>query len=626
MRLKIDIKYELKRINAIMKNLAKLLIISAIICGAQYASAQDDEQLDTPQYGLIGEEPVIEHRPDRVLIFPQRMALDENVSVMDLLMMFPEALSRTFQNLDDRYVVRVENFNYEADQRVFLSTLKAKYVQKIQICDNPDVMKGSKGINGGVIDINMVRGAMENDIYIGAEIDTKGLTNTPIANAVYGNGKTDVLVTASLADPSKKGEYGSNARCATKINTALNDNHNLMYDFAARYAHGGIGNADVSRYYGSQIQYDGVFNDAGTALSVSGGWEYYDDGFENNSIYLTNKGRTREVWQVYIVELWTPLFEGLELTAGWELDYANTCLKFNRERYMLPSITDPYEPSINNPLLSNPITQDAQFITYNNDFYAQLDYTVGPLSLTFGDRVMCYHYGMDNENIDNPYNLIVASATLTPNWHHQIQGSYYRRFNSPDYIGIHSFLNFSDYGESVSYGNKDLKYQPADVYRLMYTYSAKKFWASIIGRYIDTRDEVVDINGDYNGIPVTTFANDPTSYSITNIDAAATFVINKAFSFTAGGSYYNLSLSGDNTDYYYARLAPIVTLPGNFKINAQAIWCSDKSPEKLITDSDVYAVISVQKTFGKHLTVAADWHDMFCKDLNTGNFRILYRF
>ncbi|MBO4371374.1 MAG: hypothetical protein J5826_00440, partial [Bacteroidales bacterium] len=127
---------------------------------------------ETSTAGIIGEEPVIEHRPDRVIIFPQRMALDENTSVMDLLMMFPEALNRNFQDIDEKYVVRVENFNYEADQRVFLTTLKAKYVQKIQVCDNPDVMKGSKGLNGGVIDINMVRGAMENDIYIGAEIDT----------------------------------------------------------------------------------------------------------------------------------------------------------------------------------------------------------------------------------------------------------------------------------------------------------------------------------------------------------------------------------------------------------------------------------------------------------------------
>ena len=586
-----------------MKHLTTFALIALSFCSTSALYAQDFDSELKPEYGIIGEEPVIEHRPDRVLIFPQRMALDENTSVMDLLMMFPEALNRNFQDIDEKYVVRVENFNYEADQRVFLTTLKAKYVQKIQICDNPDVMKGSKGINGGVIDINMVRGAMENDIYIGAEIDTKGLSNTPIANAVYGNGKTDVLVTASLSDPSMKGEYGSTARCATKVNQALNDNHNLMYDFAARYGHNNddIFTSSNSRYYGSQIQYDGVFNEAGTALSVSGGWEYYDDGAQSSVLHNISKYRTREVWQVYIVELWTPLFEGLELTAGWELDYANTSMH-------------------------NYGTEDPHFVTYNNDFYAQLDYTVGPLSLTLGDRVMCYHYGMGDEKIDNPYNLIVASAILTPNWHHQIQGSYYRRFNSPDYINIHNVLLYSDFGQSVSLGNKNLDYQPADVYRVMYTYSAKKFWTSIIGRYIDTRDRVIEIEVPYNNAIVQTFVNYPGSYSITNIDAAATFAINKSLSFNVGASYFNQSMSGNDIDYFYARISPLVTLPGNFKINAQAIWCSDKTPEKLSTDTDVYTMLAVQKTFGKHLTIAAQWHDILCSDLSAGNFRVTYRF
>ena len=597
-----------------MKVISKVSLLALALTLTTSAFAQDEPTTEITS-GLLGEEPVIEHRPDRVIIFPQRMALDETTSVMDLLMMFPEALNRNFQDIDEKYVVRVENFNYEADQRVFLTTLKAKYVQKIQVCDNPDVMKGSKGINGGVIDINMVRGALENDIYIGAQIYTKGLSNTPIANAVYGNGKTDVLVTASLSDPSMKGEYGSTARCAAKVNQALNDNHNLMYDIAARYNHNNddIFSSSNSRYYGSQIQYDGVFNEAGTALSVSGGWEYYDDGAQASVPYNFGKDRTREVWQVYIAELWTPIVDGLELTAGWELDYANTSMHNMNRTYADPP---------NNSYW----TRDVRYVTYNNDFYAQLDYTIGPLSLSVGDRVMCYRYKQGEEDIKNPYNLIVASATLTPNWHHQIQGSYYRRFNSPDYIDIHSSIRYNGFGTSATLGNKDLNYQPADVYRLMYTYSTKKFWASVIGRYIDTRDRVVETQGTYLNEPITTFTNDPTSYSITNIDAAATFAINKAFSFNIGGSYFNQSLTGEDVDYYYARISPIVTLPGNFKINAQAIWCSDKSPEKLMTDTDVYAMLSAQKTFGKHLTIAAQWHDILCSDLSTANFRLTYTF
>ncbi|MBQ5453394.1 MAG: hypothetical protein IIT56_10425, partial [Bacteroidales bacterium] len=394
-----------------MNRLAILMLSALTVCCAPQVFAQDET---AAEYGLKGEEPVIEHRADRVLIFPQRMALDDNTTVMDLLQMFPEALSRNYENLDDRYVVRVENFNYEANIRIFLSTLRAKYVEKIQICDNPDVMKGSKSL-GGVIDINMVRGAEEKDIYIGAEFDTEGLQSAPVINAVYGNGKTDVLLSATLSDNSRHGEYDGTARCAAKINTALNDNHNLMYDFAMRYGHSG--NAD-SRYYGGQVQYDGIFNDAGTALCVSADVEYYDDGAKNEMLGLiSSKERTKEIWQVYIVELWTPIAGGLEFCGGWELDYATTNL--NSKYFQTVDIFSSF--------MNQAVEVDRDLTTYNNDFYAQLDYTAGPLSLSLGDRVMCYHYGYKDEKIDNPYNLIVASATLTPNWHHQIQGSYYRR-------------------------------------------------------------------------------------------------------------------------------------------------------------------------------------------------------
>ena len=592
-----------------MNRLAILMLSALTVCCAPQVFAQDET---AAEYGLKGEEPVIEHRADRVLIFPQRMALDDNTTVMDLLQMFPEALSRNYENLDDRYVVRVENFNYEANIRIFLSTLRAKYVEKIQICDNPDVMKGSKSL-GGVIDINMVRGAEEKDIYIGAEFDTEGLQSAPVINAVYGNGKTDVLLSATLSDNSRHGEYDGTARCAAKINTALNDNHNLMYDFAMRYGHSG--NAD-SRYYGGQVQYDGIFNDAGTALCVSADVEYYDDGAKNEMLGLiSSKERTKEIWQVYIVELWTPIAGGLEFCGGWELDYATTNLN---SQYL--QTVDLFSSTMN-PALE----VDRDLTTYNNDFYAQFDYTAGPLSLSLGDRLMCYHYGYGDEKIDNPYNLIVASATLTPNWHHQIQGSYYRRFVAPDYINIHSFPLYNEMGVPVSVGNPKLDYQPADVYRVMYTYSSKKFQASAIGRLIDTRDIVTETQGTYIQQPVTTFENDPEECQITNIDASFSYTPGM-FSFVAGASFYNNHYYGENTSYEYIRFAPTLNLPSKWKISAQALWCSDKTPEKIITGADVYGMLSVQKGFGEHLTVAAQWHDMFCKDLNRANFRILYYF
>lgn len=221
------------------------------------------------------------------------------------------------------------------------------------------------------------------------------------------------------------------------------------------------------------------------------------------------------------------------------MDYANTNLNFigSEPVNLLSSYVYP------------PLESKNDIITYNNDFYAQFDYTVGPLSLSVGDRVMCFHYGLGDE----------------------------------------------------------------------------KFWTSVIGRYIDTRNEVVATSTTYVYEPITTFINDPSSFQMTNIDASLTYTFG-ALSLTAGGSYYNQNKNGKSEDYYYARISPILNLTGKVKINAQAIWCSEQTPEKLLTDTDVYAMLSVQKTFGNHLTLAAQWHDMFCSDLSAANFRLLYRF
>ena len=70
-----------------MKVISKVSLLALALTLTTSAFAQDEPTTEITS-GLLGEEPVIEHRPDRVIIFPQRMALDDTTSVMDLLMMF----------------------------------------------------------------------------------------------------------------------------------------------------------------------------------------------------------------------------------------------------------------------------------------------------------------------------------------------------------------------------------------------------------------------------------------------------------------------------------------------------------------------------------------------------------
>nr|MCR5455393.1 hypothetical protein [Bacteroidales bacterium] len=131
--------------------------------------------------------------------------------------------------------------------------------------------------------------------------------------------------------------------------------------------------------------------------------------------------------------------------------------------------------------------------------------------------------------------------------------------------------------------------------------------------------------GTYNGVPVATFVNDNSSCGITNIDASFTWT-HSLFTIVCGGSYYNKSVTGGDVSYGYARLAPTFHLSGGWKIGAQALWCSDKTIEKMATDTNIYGMLSLQKDFGKHLSISAQWHDMFCEDLSAANFRLMYYF
>lgn len=100
---------------------------------------------------------VIEHTGDRYLINVNEMELDGEESLLDVLMMCPEVLSRdghttASPSLLGSYVVRINNININMDTEMFLKNTKAREVKQIKMCVNPGIMKGTGGINK-VIDL-----------------------------------------------------------------------------------------------------------------------------------------------------------------------------------------------------------------------------------------------------------------------------------------------------------------------------------------------------------------------------------------------------------------------------------------------------------------------------------------
>ena len=97
--------------------------------------------------------PIIEIKADRTMIYPQRMELTGEESLMDILQMMPELMIAGYEDVISGYNLRIDNCPMNGDTRLILSQMKAKDIAKIQVCDNTGVAKGTIGM-GRVLDIN----------------------------------------------------------------------------------------------------------------------------------------------------------------------------------------------------------------------------------------------------------------------------------------------------------------------------------------------------------------------------------------------------------------------------------------------------------------------------------------
>ena len=140
--------------------------------------------------------PIIEVKADRTVIYPQRMDLTGEESLMDILQMMPDLMIRGYEDVIDGYNLRMDNCPPNGDLRLILSQTKAKDIAKIQVCNNTGVAKGTIGTNK-VIDINMampdtVKGFVEGQGGFGLKQEGNGTVNV-----LYGSRHTDIYANAT---------------------------------------------------------------------------------------------------------------------------------------------------------------------------------------------------------------------------------------------------------------------------------------------------------------------------------------------------------------------------------------------------------------------------------------------
>jgi len=392
------------------------LTIASILLLSLPASAQDTQ-------------PVVEMNADRTNIYPQRMELTGEETLMDLLQMVPDLAIAGYEDVISGYNIRIDNVPFNGDNKLIISQIKAKDIAKIQVCHNTGVAKGTIG-TGQVLDINMKMPDTLNAFVEGQGSLGKKTEGNGTLNALYGSKGTDLYANASYRYQNGNKEY-----LTLHMTNRFDDRNKLLTYFTQQYTEQPSG---TSRKVLGRARYFHTFNSIGTELLVLGSYQYASDQSCSNKLPM------------YTLELNTPLFtKRLEMMLGVEGDF----------------------------LMTEQKTRDWSWHIFNNDIYLQLTYALPHWKLTTGHRVMFYDHKVmgetDSRHCSDTRNNTNACVIYLPNAHNQIQMGYYRKYYNPAYQALltnAATLSAADWAAT----RQQLNDRDINQIKLAYTYSRQR--------------------------------------------------------------------------------------------------------------------------------------------------------
>lgn len=496
----------------------------------------------------------IEMRADRVVIFPQRLELTGEETLLDILLMYPDLMQGGFDDMVSLYSVRIDNVPVNLNARIFLHMVKARQVSKIQICDNTGVAKGTVGLNR-VIDITLLRFEPGLQGDAGAAAGTDRMAQGA-ATARYGSSKTDIIGAALYTYGDQDDAIDQAEQVYLHMTNWFSPRDRLLtYASQQYYDDKFYGSGDPLRThqtsYMARARYFHNFNDKGTELLVLGSYQHTS----RPTVVATDDGQLSLATDVSapmaLVELNTPLGHGLDMMAGWEGDWTASTLH----------------------------TADGGQQKYrqaNNDLYLQYNYRRGRWLLALGDRVMFYHYTINGISHNETRNNLEASIVASLNDRSQAQVAYHRKFVNPTFRFTEKV---TDDEWLLCRGN--LKATYIDEVKLGYTYAERNLSLSAAS-YLLRMDQR------------NTWKLQTAAYYKTGILAV-----------TAGANYY--CYEGDS-DFATFHIDPRLTLPWQMQLSAQAIFSTDDS--ELSHSEHCYLALQLHKQLGRHLDFGLDWHDI----------------
>ena len=505
--------------------------------------------------------PIIEVRGDRTVIYPQRMELTGEETLMDVLQMMPGLMMAGYEDVITGYNLRIGNCPINADTRLVLSQMKAKDIDRIQVCDNTGVAKGTVGMNR-VLDIYLKMPEAWQGFVEGQGAAGKRFEGIATANALYGSKHTDLYANLSYRHRDVDEQY-----LTLHMTNRFDDRNRLLTFFTQQYLDRPSG---TSRKVMGRFRYFHTFNNLGTELLLTGGYQYASDPLLSNKLPM------------YVVELNTPLLtKRLSVMVGVEGDFLMTGLK----------------------------DTDWSWKVFNHDIYLQLTYALPQWKFTAGNRVMFYHYQLtdaaDSQKYADTRNNTNASIIYTPNRRNQVQLGYFRKYYNPLYEAIAMEGNMlSDEQWAITKGQLDER--TIHQMKLSHAYSRQRLTVQTEASYylIEDGENFMELG-------------------------ASAYWKTQWMSLTGGSNLYAIK-SGTYASF---RLAPTAFLPQQWQIGAQVVYYTKKSPRREVTGVPVYGCLSVNKQFGCRWNFCVDWHDMFdvfCSNTlvnrHAVNMKVQYRF
>lgn len=549
------------------------------------------------------EAPVIETLADRTIIYPQRLELSGEETLLDILEMYPDLMAAGFGDLlagddyFDAYQLRMDNVALNGNTRLLLTQIKARLISKIQICDNGGVAKGRTG-DGRVIDVNLLKPEEGAHGFASLQGATDKLL-APSANLRYGSEKTDIWSSLTYTHTDVARQVNNAEQLHFQMTNRFSGRDRLLSYITQSSSVSDSGEKGFSRHGRNEsvmarFRYFHTFNDLGTELLTLFSWAHKNgpvDIFDaSKQMYRREQSHVNS--PIWLLELNTPLFvKNLSMMLGYEGDLDVTRYGIDQQ-----------------PVNGTSFSEESNLQVMNNDLYLQFNYIAGPLRLTLGDRIMFYHYRQkgyaDDWSKNDTRNHFQFSAILTPHRRHQVQVAYFRKFRNPSAGGLFPEL-WPDLTGVLKGGNPLLEETRTDQFKLGYSYRKPDMTVSLNGNlyHTDTDWDYWTINGG---------------------------VYKKLGLFSLSGGFNVCHLNkADNQRVTFADvwLSPVLHLPQNWQIAAKLIWYSKDAPRRIAADdTSCYASVQINKQLSGHWDYHLQWHDIFYRQRSACLAGIAYRF